>query len=297
MKFEIIQNKDKLSSMVDAFEKELKVNITIHDVRGILSLQESNRILPGRFLHQHPFCRKERFSRPAWNNRCTNECKNEVYSQLWRYPCPMVKTCWKNVTEVVVPIIKDNQLMLILYAGLFKEPNDDNCSKQLENFSQFYQEIFNQLPILTNERKNQLISCLTILGNAILFELKEFDEISKSSSREQQILSFIKKNATKNVSVLDLANHLHLSLSRTEHTVKELLGKSFKELLLDERMAIATCLLNSNPNLLIGKIAKSCGFADERYFSRCFRKFFGMSPKNYQQESMVKKQDTITTKK
>ena len=288
MKFEVIQNKNKLSSMVDAFEKALQVNITIHDVRGILSLQESNRILPGRFLHKHPFCIKERFSKPAWNNLCTNECKNSVYSQLWRYPFPMVKTCWKGVSEVVVPIIKDNQLMLILYAGLFKLEENKNLDT-IENFSSFYQEIFRNLPILTSDKKEQLISCLTLLGNAILFELKEFDEISKSSTREQQIISFIRKNVNQDVSVNDLANYLHLSLSRTEHSVKELLGKTFKELLLSERMTLATCLLTSNPNLTIGKVAKSCGFNDERYFSRCFKKFFGLSPKNYQQESILSK--------
>jgi AraC-like DNA-binding protein len=54
-------------------------------------------------------------------------------------------------------------------------------------------------------------------------------------------------------------------------------------------MTLATCLLTSNPNLTIGKVAKSCGFNDERYFSRCFKKFFGLSPKNYQQESILSK--------
>ena len=71
MKAEPVVFRQKLSGMVNTFERMAGVDLTIHDVRGILSTQESSMILPGRFLHNGLYCRRERFERPVWNNRCT----------------------------------------------------------------------------------------------------------------------------------------------------------------------------------------------------------------------------------
>ena len=120
MKAEPVSRLPKLAAMVTAFERVSGASITIHDVRGILSTQESSRILPGRFLHNDQFCKRGRFERTAWNNLCTNDCKKAVYEQLKRDSSPFVKLCWKGVLELVVPVVREGRMMLVLYAGVFR---------------------------------------------------------------------------------------------------------------------------------------------------------------------------------
>ena len=281
MIFEKLAFRPKLAGMVNAFERKAGVHITIHDVRGVLSLQENNRILPGRFLHNCDYCRKERFKHPVWNNRCTADCKTRIHELLRRTPEPVVKCCWKGVLEVVVPVVRQGRLMLVLYAGVFRREGAVSPETAVE-LPAYYHKLYHELPVLTVERQRELLALLTLLGKALLTELEEFEELSKNGTREQLILGFLRQNAHRNVSIDELAEYLNLSVSRTAHTVREQLGMTFKQALLEERMARAANLLNSNPHLSIGRISGMLGFADEHYFMRCFSKYYGMAPRRYQ---------------
>lgn len=68
-----------------------------------------------------------------------------------------------------------------------------------------------------------------------------------------------------------------LSPNYLTHLLRKETGKPFSQLVLDRRMQLArTLLLNSQ--LPIGQVAHGCGFVDEAYFSRCFRKEHGLPP-------------------
>ena len=55
--------------------------------------------------------------------------------------------------------------------------------------------------------------------------------------------------------------------------------------LLQCRLQKAEAMLADNA-LRIGEIAARCGFQDEFYFSRLFKKYHGMSPLNYRKEQL-----------
>ena len=179
-----------LAGLVNAFERMSGAYLTIHDVRGIITLQESDRLLPGRFLHSSPWCRRDRFERSAWNNLCTFDCKTSVYEELRKKAEPFVKVCWKGVLEVVVPVISRGRIMLVLYAGVFRRPGQTE-PESLTVLPEYYARSFLLLPELSPEREKELVAGLTLLGNALLQELEAIDVISKSGSREQKILQFL----------------------------------------------------------------------------------------------------------
>ena len=60
-------------------------------------------------------------------------------------------------------------------------------------------------------------------------------------------------------------------------TIKEYFGKSFKELLIEERMRRAHLLLTKT-DMPIGVVIRSVGYENESYFHREFRKRFDRSP-------------------
>ena len=49
-------------------------------------------------------------------------------------------------------------------------------------------------------------------------------------------------------------------------------------------MKEAQRIIRSNPNILISDVATQVGFNTPKYFSKCFKKEFGIFPKEYAEE-------------
>ena len=95
---------------------------------------------------------------------------------------------------------------------------------------------------------------------------------------------FILQNASQDITLGDLAKHLSLSQSRAGHAVKQYCGKSFGELLREERLNRAVNLLTVMPQISIRELALSVGYRDPAYFMRLFSRKFGMGPRAYQKK-------------
>ena len=77
-----------------------------------------------------------------------------------------------------------------------------------------------------------------------------------------------------------LAREVNFSVSYISALLKKKLGVSFVKLLTGLRMEKAKELL-MNPTLKIIDIAERLGYSDSYYFSHCFKKHVGMSPKEF----------------
>ena len=88
------------------------------------------------------------------------------------------------------------------------------------------------------------------------------------------------------LNLTDTAAAAFLSPNYLTHLLRKETGKPFSQLVLDRRMQLArTLLLNSAQ--LIGVIAQRCGFTDEAYFSRCFRKAHGLAPGQFRRQQQA----------
>ena len=101
-----------LSEKINMLEKQLNIHLTIHDLRGLLTLDMRDHILPGRRWHRCPYCWEGRFENDSWGVNCTKDCMRLPHSRSQRDPSPYWKKCWKGVWELVVPISRNGQIML-----------------------------------------------------------------------------------------------------------------------------------------------------------------------------------------
>ena len=67
---------------------------------------------------------------------------------------------------------------------------------------------------------------------------------------------------------------------------KKEVGVSPREFLLNGRMELARGIIlgglsNRYSEYTVSQLAEACGFADPLYFSRVFKKYFGVSPSEY----------------
>lgn len=79
----------------------------------------------------------------------------------------------------------------------------------------------------------------------------------------------------------DVAAALFISPNYLRQLFKQETGQTFTEYLTAQRMQDAHILLG-NPQAKVGDVAEQVGYADSRYFSVCFKKFYHMTPSEYQ---------------
>lgn len=101
-------------------------------------------------------------------------------------------------------------------------------------------------------------------------------KLDKVEVRKMEILSYIKNNY-RGANLAELSAKLFISIPYLSKTVKEYFGKSFKELLVEERIARA-CELLTCTSIPVGDIIHSLGYENESYFHREFKKRTGTTP-------------------
>ncbi len=95
--------------------------------------------------------------------------------------------------------------------------------------------------------------------------------------------NYMQQNYGAPITVEDVANFVGICRSHLCRAFQESYHKSPKQYLAHLRMQRA-CHLLKTTHLPIHMIATSVGFTDQLYFSRAFRKTYGVSPANYRKE-------------
>lgn len=94
------------------------------------------------------------------------------------------------------------------------------------------------------------------------------------------LLEYIHRHYTEDLCIAELAEAEHLSVSRFREVFRRTFGCAPSEYIIGLRLQHARDLL-SGTNLTIAEIAEMCGYGDELYFMRLFRKKTGMSARTY----------------
>jgi len=94
-------------------------------------------------------------------------------------------------------------------------------------------------------------------------------------------IDFIKKNIRESINLKDLSDKACMSTTSFYRYFKRELGMSPIEFILNEKIKFAKKLL-SNPNIQVNEVSYATGFEDCNYFIRLFKKYEGVTPKQYQ---------------
>ena len=101
-----------------------------------------------------------------------------------------------------------------------------------------------------------------------------------------EALAFIEQNFQNDITVEDIAEVCGLNRSYFGKIFKEAVGKSPQDFLLNYRMVKAAELLKLT-KLSVGDISNAVGYDNQLHFSRAFKNFYGISPKNWRIEQML----------
>ena len=97
----------------------------------------------------------------------------------------------------------------------------------------------------------------------------------------EKIMAFIEEHLSdSDITIDDMASAVAVSRSGLHRKVKHMLGTSPMEFLREARIRRAAKML-SESSKPITQIAYECGFADPKYFSKCFKASTGQTPTEY----------------
>jgi AraC-like DNA-binding protein len=97
------------------------------------------------------------------------------------------------------------------------------------------------------------------------------------------MLSFINENVFNNITVVDVANAMNLSVRQTSRICKRLFACSINQLIIQARLR-QICTLLTDTKYSIAEIAEIAGFVNPYSFSRHFSHYTGVTPSSYRKD-------------
>jgi|GEM_PF-4332580 len=130
--------------------------------------------------------------------------------------------------------------------------------------------------------KKTLFSWMESVGKACIdhsFNVKR----KRCSHVMKAMLDYVESNYTLDIGLDDLTKHFHMSREHISRMFKKETGENFIAYLTRLRMKKASGLIKEAKHSM-QMVAENIGFNDASYFSRSFKKYFGISPEDYKRE-------------
>ncbi|MGL4632681.1 MAG: AraC family transcriptional regulator [Leadbetterella sp.] len=144
--------------------------------------------------------------------------------------------------------------------------------------------------LLTNQGYSRFQTLLNILH--LISVSQNIEELSslgyansntfEDSSRIDKVFEFILKNYTEDITLDEVAQNIHMSVSAFCKFFKKRTGKTYTQTLNEIRVGHA-CKLLMEESLSVAEICYQSGFSNLSYFHRNFKKITKFAPLNYRQ--------------
>lgn len=281
---------EEITSFINAIRELSGIGICYYDLNSFFNYDkygvQSNR------GHYCAFCEKAR-SLPGGREGCTRSDKSEAIILAKQYKEPFFFECHMGMRELVIPLMREEALLGILFVGQCRTEESDSSriassAKRLMGNPNEFVRLYEQLPLIS--QKN-LLNVGTILSE--YFDIRIWNNellapsaTSRPSNQDlaEAINNFIRLNYRYKLSPKEIANELHVNASYASRRFSQHYKKTITEQITDVRINRAKMLL-SETNAPVGNIALNVGFDDVNYFSRVFKKETGYTPSQYRKLS------------
>lgn len=162
----------------------------------------------------------------------------------------------------------------------------------LEQIADLFCQEINKFNITTVE-KNQILDKMDICSSTSDLCTAFVEELTQILNHVQQKLSenkisasislacqYINDHLSDSLTLESVASYVYLNSTYLSELFKTETGKNFKDYILEKRMELACELLKTS--MKVTEVAARAGYADAKHFSKTFKKYKGISPKEYQ---------------
>lgn len=150
---------------------------------------------------------------------------------------------------------------------------DPRCARHVEG-------IYSRIQAEAQTKDEFYIHAASALGTQLLVLLcrhRGNPRITASSPFVEDALEYIHENATGHLSLTDTALHCAVSPEHLSRVFRKETGFGFNEYINIYRLKRAESLLKSGISS-VAQVAQACGFSDSNYFSKAYRRMYGIPP-------------------
>lgn len=185
--------------------------------------------------------------------------------------------CEAGLLDIVIPLLLRGEIVGFLMLGMIKInekfPEVHSLPLNRDDLRQRYES----LPLLDEKKIDSIINIATMLTTHIMFENMVRSRRNQSSDI---IAEYIDNHLCERLTVETVSKGVHLSAGSIYKSIHKQYNCTLGEYVCAKRIERARALLEDK-ELSIEQIADSVGFTDPAYFSRCFKKVMGSSPREY----------------
>lgn len=221
---------------------------------------------------------------PKWHEKCL-KCDAAAVCVVKGKKRQYTYRCYAGIYETIVPIIENGEAIAHIIFGQVLD--DSSIAEQWKNTEMAVsgfpevsklKDAFFTLRQLSIDDINSLASLLQACSSYILLQ-----EMVKtvSFSDLQKIDLYINNNYMRNITLETMSRELGTCKTKLCQLAAEMgPGITINHLITQKRLQQAKVLLR-NTDKSISEIAEAVGFVNYNYFSRIFKKYYHMSPRDY----------------
>ncbi len=198
-------------------------------------------------------------------------------------------TCHAGLHEAIHPVFFDDSLLGFIVIGQFRSSDQigpniiSSCSNKGVSVDRL-NKAFLQVPKYNKEQIKNILNLFKILVKHIVSQ----QMISRKGNMVlNTIIHHIEENITEQITLSDAAKLVKKSNSYISHLFKRCFDKSFTQIVIEMKLNKADDFFRIMPNLSISEVAYKLGYNSPLYFSRIYKKYRSVSPKDYKEKYLL----------
>ncbi len=255
---------DKLNDLLVSFYEMNGIRVVIFD-------SNYNEIMSYP-PHKCSFCQSIR-SNPELNELCVASDTN-AFSECTKKDDIYIYKCHAGLVEAVKPLIYEKKIIGYMMFGQISDIKD---KIQLEHMINRYDSQSDISGIKYKSRK-QIVAAAKILEICTEYIILKEMITPENDRLISAVKDYIKSNLSGNLSVDEICRKIGCGRTKLYKMFKAECGIGIAHYITEKRLHHARKLLKSG-DLSISEISALCGFCDYNYFSRVYKKRYGLSPK------------------
>ena len=269
----VVKTKE-LDSLLMDFHTLTNMKICIYNSKG-----EEVEYYPERFSS---FCSRLREDKDK--EALCMECDAKALRLCKETRKAQIYTCHAGLTECVVPVMDAlGTIKGFIVIGQMRGA-EGACETPMlvgDTLNGSLSKEFSLLPIVP---KDKLAAAVHILEVCAGYELLKKAVEEFEMGLETRIEEYVRKNIAENLCVENLCREFRLSRVELYNVIYRGYRCTPAGYVKARRLDFASELLKTT-NLSVNKIASKCGIPDYNYFSKVFKRAFGVSPREYRKRA------------
>lgn len=286
-----------ISEVINAIRDICEVGICYYDLKNFFDYDQFG--IRNNRGHYCEFCKAVR---DLENGKpfCEKSDRTEAVLLAKQYREPFFFECHMGIRELILPLMRQEELVGILFIGQCRWDDGTQQKKVLQGILRLGGDpekilpLYEKLPLVSQKLLLNVGKVLSHYFDMILLRQEGLTPFAERSRGQQALAyrmrNFVDSNYTRNISAKHVAESCFVNPSYASRCFQKEFQKTITDYIQEVRIKRARVLLSST-TVPIRNIALNVGFSEGNYFSRAFHKSVGMTPQEYRWEQEEKRKE------